>query len=265
MHNINHKWSMAVFESILFHVFLIAFLVAAGSFFMDSLPESSPIEVDLVDTTAGASGGAGSGSGHGSSVSKSDTVNVNQLPGGESKDSSAVSSDMASYEDNNEYSQNINTSTGGSGAADGSAQGSGSGNGTGSGSGSGNGTGSGSGDGTGTGYGSGTGSGSGDGIGNGNGEGSGGGVTEGPQILSREEPVYPSAARSAGISGTTVVGFIIEADGSVSSAWVEQSSGNSSLDSAAVQSVQNWRFVPARQNGIPVQSRSRVPIIFNLR
>lgn len=255
MHNINHKWSMAVFESILFHVFLIAFLVAAGSFFMDSLPESSPIEVDLVDTTAGASGGAGSGSGHGSSVSKSDTVNVNQLPGGESKDSSAVSSDMASYEDNNEYSQNINTSTGGSGAADGSAQGSG----------SGNGTGSGSGDGTGTGYGSGTGSGSGDGIGNGNGEGSGGGVTEGPQILSREEPVYPSAARSAGISGTTVVGFIIEADGSVSSAWVEQSSGNSSLDSAAVQSVQSWRFVPARQNGIPVQSRSRVPIIFNLR
>lgn len=255
MHNINHKWSMAVFESILFHVFLIAFLVAAGSFFMASLPESSPIEVDLVDTTAGASGGAGSGSGHGSSVSKSDTVNVNQLPGGESKDSSAVSSDMASYEDNNEYSQSINTSTGGSGAADGSAQGSG----------SGNGTGSGSGDGTGTGYGSGTGSGSGDGIGNGNGEGSGGGVTEGPQILSREEPVYPSAARSAGISGTTVVGFIIEADGSVSSAWVEQSSGNSSLDSAAVQSVQNWRFVPARQNGIPVQSRSRVPIIFNLR
>ena len=105
---------MAVFESILFHVFLIAFLVAAGSFFMDSLPESSPIEVDLVDATAGASGGAGSGSGHGSSVSKSDTVNVNQLPGGESKDSSAVSSDMASYEDNNEYSQNINTSTGGS-------------------------------------------------------------------------------------------------------------------------------------------------------
>ena len=98
MHNINHKWSMAVFESILFHVFLIAFLVAAGSFFMASLPESSPIEVDLVDTTAGASGGAGSGSGHGSSVSKSDTVNVNQLPGGESKDSSAVSSDMASYE-----------------------------------------------------------------------------------------------------------------------------------------------------------------------
>ena len=93
MHNINHKWSMAVFESILFHVFLIAFLVAAGSFFMASLPESSPIEVDLVDTTAGASGGAGSGSGHGSSVSKSDTVNVNQLPGGESKDSSAVSSD----------------------------------------------------------------------------------------------------------------------------------------------------------------------------
>ena len=123
MHNINHKWSMAVFESILFHVFLIAFLVAAGSFFMASLPESSPIEVDLVDTTAGASGGAGSGSGHGSSVSKSDTVNVNQLPGGESKDSSAVSSDMASYEDNNEYSQNINTSTGGSGAVRGQATG----------------------------------------------------------------------------------------------------------------------------------------------
>ena len=75
MHNINHKWSMAVFESILFHVFLIAFLVAAGSFFMASLPESSPIEVDLVDTTAGASGGAGSGSGHGSFSARKSNIN----------------------------------------------------------------------------------------------------------------------------------------------------------------------------------------------
>ena len=49
MHNINHKWSMAVFESILFHVFLIAFLVAAGSFFMASLQVLREAQVPVPD------------------------------------------------------------------------------------------------------------------------------------------------------------------------------------------------------------------------
>uniref|UniRef100_UPI0040385362 energy transducer TonB n=1 Tax=Dialister succinatiphilus TaxID=487173 RepID=UPI0040385362 len=82
--------------------------------------------------------------------------------------------------------------------------------------------------------------------------------------MSAPAPAYPESARRAGIFGTTVVGMTVSTDGSVSSAWVESSSGNSTLDSAAVAAVYNWRFVPAKQNGTPVTANSRVPITFNL-
>ena len=119
--------------------------------------------------------------------------------------------------------------------------------------------------GSGSGSGGGTGDGTGDGYGSGNGDsGSGGGETIGIQLLSAPAPAYPESARRAGISGTTVVGMTVSTDGSVSSAWVESSSGNSTLDSAAVAAVYNWRFVPAKQNGTPVTANSRVPITFNL-
>jgi protein TonB len=86
----------------------------------------------------------------------------------------------------------------------------------------------------------------------------------GPQLLSAPEPSYPESARRAGITGTTVVGMTISTDGSVSSAWVEGSSGNSALDSAAVNAVYSWRFVPAKQNGTAITVNSRVPVTFNL-
>ena len=56
----------------------------------------------------------------------------------------------------------------------------------------------------------------------------------------------------------------ISTDGSVSSAWVESSSGNGTLDSAAVNAVYGWRFVPAKQNGTAITANSRVPVTFNL-
>ena len=86
----------------------------------------------------------------------------------------------------------------------------------------------------------------------------------GPQILSAPEPSYPESARKAGVTGTTVVGMTISSDGSVSSAWVESSSGSSALDSAAVSAVYSWRFVPAKQDGVAITVNSRVPVTFNL-
>ena len=126
----------------------------------------------------------------------------------------------------------------------------------------GNGSGKGSSTGSGTGKGSGSGSGTGKGTGSGSGERKG--ETMGPQILSAPAPAYPESARQAGVSGTTVVGLTISSDGSVSSAWVESSSGSSTLDNAAVSAVSRWRFVPAKKNGTPITVNSRVPITFNL-
>ena len=103
-------------------------------------------------------------------------------------------------------------------------------------------------------------------TGTGSGSGSGGtGETAGPQILSAPAPVYPESARQSGASGTVLVGLAINEAGTVSDAWVESSSGNDALDRAAVQAVLSWQFIPARQNGLPVPVRTRVPVIFGLR
>lgn len=139
----------------------------------------------------------------------------------------------------------------------------GSGTGSGGGHGSGIGTGTGSGYGPGSGSGSGGGNGSGIGTGNGDGEGPGNGDSEEsapsgeitpPQVLSTVEPVIPQDFRQK-FSGATTVGVTIETDGSVSSAWVAGSCGNSILDEAAVQCLYKWRFVPAKQGGVPIVSR----------
>lgn len=125
------------------------------------------------------------------------------------------------------------------------------------------GNGSGSGTGSGSGVGSGTGSGEGAGIGNGTGDGTG--ETIGPQLLYSTTPAYPESARAADEEGTVMVGLTISVSGTVTSAWVENSSGNSTLDQAAVNSVYSWRFAPAKQNGVAIEVQSRVPVSFTLR
>ena len=131
----------------------------------------------------------------------------------------------------------------------------------------GNGSGSSTGSGSGSGVGSGTGSGegSGEGAGTGNGTGDGTGETIGPQLLYSTTPAYPESARAANVEGTVMVGLTISVSGTVNSAWVESSSGNSTLDQAAVNSVYSWRFAPAKQNGVAIEVQSRVPVSFTLR
>lgn len=137
---------------------------------------------------------------------------------------------------------------------------------TGNGSGSSTGSGSGSGSGSGVGSGTGSGEGSGEGAGTGNGTGDGTGETIGPQLLYSTTPAaYPESARAANVEGTVMVGLIIGVSGTVTSAWVESSSGNSALDQAAVNSVYSWRFAPAKQNGVAIEVQSRVPVSFTLR
>lgn len=136
---------------------------------------------------------------------------------------------------------------------------------TGNGSGSGTGSGSGSGVGSGVGSGTGSGEGSGEGAGTGNGTGDGTGETIGPQLLYSTTPDYPESARAADAEGTVMVGLTISVSGTVTSAWVESSSGNSTLDQAAVNSVYSWRFAPAKQNGVAIEVQSRVPVSFTLR
>lgn len=88
-----------------------------------------------------------------------------------------------------------------------------------------------------------------------------------PGILEAVEPVYPDRARRNGWEGLVVLIVRIQPDGLAGSVTVNQSSGYDSLDQAAVDAVQKWRFIPAkdRESGQAITAYTRIPVIFKLR
>ncbi|MDR2735185.1 MAG: TonB family protein [Spirochaetota bacterium] len=77
----------------------------------------------------------------------------------------------------------------------------------------------------------------------------------------RDKLTYPPQARRAGIQGTTEVGFVIHADGSVSGVRVRASSGHAILDEEAVAAV----FAAAPFPKPPASARIAIPVSFKLR
>lgn len=76
--------------------------------------------------------------------------------------------------------------------------------------------------------------------------------------------VYPEQARKEGIQGRVIVQFIIETDGSVSSAQVLKTV-HPSLDAEALRIVTGMpKWTPARQRGEPVRVKFTVPVNFKL-
>ena len=265
MRTFKYRWSSAFGLSFICHGIILGAVAGLLVLFPPAQPSREPIEVDLVSDIGGGGGGGGGGNSETEELPKiheakaTPTAPPPAVPAEADEEAANDVHEIAQSQD--KAAPSPSSSEGSSSASsDGGSGGSGGGTGTGDGTGTGSGTGSGSGSGSG----GGGGDGNGDGYGSGSGDGSGGGETTGIQILSASAPSYPESARRAGISGTTVVGMTVSTDGSVSSAWVESSSGNSTLDSAAVSAVYSWRFVPAKQNGTPVTANSRVPITFNL-
>lgn len=82
--------------------------------------------------------------------------------------------------------------------------------------------------------------------------------------LQNPAPAYPRSARRAGDQGTVVLRVLVSVDGMASRVELERSSGSASLDSAALDAVQRWRFVPARRGPTPVEAWVRVPVVFRL-
>lgn len=78
-------------------------------------------------------------------------------------------------------------------------------------------------------------------------------------------PIYPRDALRDEITGKVELELLVGVDGSVVEVHVIRSSGNRQLDNAAREQVlRNWRFQPATRDGIAVQARGRVPIVFKL-
>jgi len=85
-----------------------------------------------------------------------------------------------------------------------------------------------------------------------------------PQPVNIPVPTYPDMARSAGIEGQSVVEALVGTDGSVSDARILKSSGNSSLDAAAVEAAMRSKFTPAKQRDKPVRVWVSIPFRFTL-
>ncbi|WP_202717868.1 energy transducer TonB [Thiothrix subterranea] len=77
-------------------------------------------------------------------------------------------------------------------------------------------------------------------------------------------PEYPRRALESGTEGTTIVRANVSPSGSVIAARVQKSSGNASLDSAAVKAVRGWAFVPATRSGQNIESIVQVPVNFRI-
>jgi periplasmic protein TonB len=78
-------------------------------------------------------------------------------------------------------------------------------------------------------------------------------------------PEYPRAAREAGWEGTVILRVLVLPDGRAGSVTLQQTSGHSILDEAALSAVKDWRFVPAMDGNFPMQSAVHLPIRFDLK
>jgi len=83
--------------------------------------------------------------------------------------------------------------------------------------------------------------------------------------LHNPAPAYPPIARRNGEQGTVTLRVLVARDGAPARVSVERSSGYAHLDRSALEAVREWRFVPAREQGEPVEVWMLVPIAFRLQ
>ena len=86
----------------------------------------------------------------------------------------------------------------------------------------------------------------------------------GAAYLNNPKPIYPPLSRRMGEQGKVLLRVFVSAQGAAEKVELQTSSGSPRLDSAAVNAVRAWRFVPARQGGQAVAAWVIVPIQFSL-
>lgn len=83
--------------------------------------------------------------------------------------------------------------------------------------------------------------------------------------LQNPEPNYPRAARMRGMQGVVQLKVLVDENGRALKIVLSDSSGFNILDREAIRTVEQWRFIPASENGIAVRGEVLVPIRFELR
>jgi TonB family protein len=130
----------------------------------------------------------------------------------------------------------------------------------------------GGGGGAGTGTGTGIGPGSGSGLGPGSGGGTGGGVYQpgsgvsDPRVIREVKPAYTSDAMRAKVQGIAWVSCVVRSDGLPSDCHIARSLDPTfGLDQEAVKAAMQWRFLPGKLKGEPVNVQVTIQMEFTLR
>jgi len=82
--------------------------------------------------------------------------------------------------------------------------------------------------------------------------------------LMKNEMVYPAAALEANQEGSVTIAFTVKSDGSVADVRVVKSAGET-LDSEAMRLFRLLQWVPAMANGVYIDQRQEVPVVFDLK
>ena len=90
-----------------------------------------------------------------------------------------------------------------------------------------------------------------------------GGDIKEPKKIKDVKPVYPEAAKAAGVQGMVIIETQIAKDGSVNQAKVLRSVPE--LDRAAIEAVMQWKYTPTLLNGEPVEVIMTVTVTFTLQ
>lgn len=84
-----------------------------------------------------------------------------------------------------------------------------------------------------------------------------------PRAIYAPDPPYTEEARKAKLSGVCVLSLIVGRDGLPRDVQLTRALG-SGLDEKATEAVRQWKFDPARRNGVPVAVKIHVEVMFRL-
>ena len=91
-----------------------------------------------------------------------------------------------------------------------------------------------------------------------------GGEIEASKLVTKVQPVYPEAAKSAGHQGKVVLHAVIGMDGRPLSLQVANSDADPELARSSIEAVSQWRYSPTLLNGQPIEVDTVVVVNFTL-
>jgi len=85
------------------------------------------------------------------------------------------------------------------------------------------------------------------------------------QQIKSVNPVYPSIAKRKGIEMEIKVNFTIDANGNIKDLQFDRQNKSSYFKSAIRSALKKWRFLPAKNDGLPVESKMSKVFAFSLK